>query len=382
MDDIYTDKIRAAKISLILKHSFFGQMATKLNVICDNERIQTAATDGRNFFYNEKFIASLSKDEMLFLFGHEVLHNVFEHHYRRGSRNHQLWNIAADYVINLILVESRIGKPPSLKKGGVLLDNKYKDLTTEEVYDLLLEKGMSSEELNDLIDRLLDQHPDCVEGKSPEEIEEIRREMKEKLLSSAQYAGTLPVGVERYIKSFTEPKINWVDKLRMEIASTQKHDYSFLRVNKKSQYGAGRFILPGSDRTNGIEICIAMDMSGSISDSIADEFLSEVNGILSQFDDYKIDIWTFDTEVYNHAVFSSDGGDSIEDYVAKGGGGTSFECNWDYMKANDIQPKIFIMFTDMCPYGSWGDPDYCDTIFVSRGNKGVVAPFGLTVEMD
>jgi predicted metal-dependent peptidase len=207
MDNIYTDKIRSAKISLILKHSFFGQMATKLNVICDNERFDTAATDGRNFYYNEKFIGSLSKDEMLFLFGHEVLHNVFEHHYRRGYRNPTLWNVAADFVINLILVESKIGKPPSLKKGGVLLDEKYKNLTTEEVYDILLEKNMSSEELNSLISRLLDEHPDCVEGKSPEEIEEIRREMKEKLLSSAQYAGTLPLGVERYIKSFTEPKI-------------------------------------------------------------------------------------------------------------------------------------------------------------------------------
>jgi predicted metal-dependent peptidase len=125
-----------------------------------------------------------------------------------------------------------------------------------------------------------------------------------------------------------------------------------------------------------------MDMSGSITDSIAEEFLSEVNGILNQFDDYKIDIWTFDTEVYNHAKFSSDGGDSIESYVPKGGGGTSFECNWEYMKNNEMQPKIFIMFTDLCPCDGWGDPDYCDTIFVSRGNKGAVAPFGLTVEMD
>lgn len=382
MDDIYIEKIRSAKISLILKHSFFGQMATKLNVICDNENIKTAATDGRNFYYNEKFISLLNKEEMLFLFGHEVLHNVFEHHYRRGSRNHTLWNIAADYVINLILVESKIGKAPASKKGGVLLDDKYKGMSTEEVYDILLNKVMSSQELNDLINRLLDDHPDCTQRKTPEEIEEIRREMKEKLLSSAQVAGSLPAGVERYIKSFTEPKINWVDRLRMKIASTQKNDYTFMRVNKKSSYGGGGFILPGSNRTNGIEICIGIDMSGSITDMIAGEFISEINGIMSQFDDYKVDIWTFDTEVYNHEQFTSDGGTNIENYIPKGGGGTEFQCNWDYMKKHDITPKIFLMFTDMCPYGSWGDESYCDTIFVSRGNKGVIAPFGLTIEMD
>jgi predicted metal-dependent peptidase len=382
MDNIYLEKIRAAKINLILKHAFFGQMATKLNFICDNVNFKTAATDGRNFYYNEQFIGALNTEEMLFLFGHEVLHNVFEHHYRRGSRNPTLWNIAADYVINLILVDAKLGKPPTLKKGGVLLSDKYRNMTTEEVYDLLFEKSMSCEELNDLVNRLLDEHPDFIDGKTPEEIEEIRREMKEKLLSSTQVAGSLPAGVERYIKSFTEPKINWVDKLRMELSSTLKRDYTFLRVNKKSTYGMGGFILPGNERTSGIEICIGIDMSGSITDEIAKEFLSEVNGIMSQFDDYKIEVWSFDTEIYNHESYASDGLNNIEGYIPKGGGGTDFEANWKYMKAHDITPKIFLMFTDMCPYGSWGDPNYCDTIFVSRGNRGTIAPFGLTVEMD
>ena len=46
-----------------------------------------------------------------------------------------------------------------------------------------------------------------------------------------------------------------------------------------------------------------------------------------------------------------------------GGGGTDFDCNFVYMKDNDIQPKKFIMFTDGYR-DSWGDADYCETVFV------------------
>ncbi len=375
------DRIRMARITLLLKHAFFGNMATRLNLVCDNT-METAATDGRNFFYNEKFIMSLNKEEMLFLFGHEVLHNVFEHHYRRGDRNRLLWNIACDYVINLILKESKIGSPPAIKKGGVLLDFKYKDMYAEEVYDLLLKECMSEEKLQSLVDRLLDEHPDVTKDKSPEEIEQIKRELKENLLSSSQVsAGSVPKGIERYIKNLTEPKINWKDLLRQEIASIDKSDYSFFKINKKSNYNGG-FILPGSLRTNGLDIVISMDMSGSITDDIANEFLSEISGIISQFDDYHIDIWSFDTKVYNHESYKNDSGSDITEYKPKGGGGTLFECNWDYMKQNNIVPKLFIMFTDMYPCQGWGDPTYCDTIFVSRGNKSTIAPFGITVCMD
>jgi len=67
-----------------------------------------------------------------------------------------------------------------------------------------------------------------------------------------------------------------------------------------------------------------------------------------------------------------------------GGGGTDFDANWTYMKANDITPKKFIMFTDGYPFGSWGDPDYCDTIFIIHGHhdKGLEAPFGLTAHYE
>ena len=113
-------------------------------------------------------------------------------------------------------------------------------------------------------------------------------------------------------------------------------------------------------------------------------FLSEVKGIMDEYKDYKIKLWCFDTSVYNEQDFSADGGEDLTDYEIFGGGGTDFMANWTYMKEHDIQPKKFIMFTDGYAWDSWGDPDWCETVFVihSNHNKELQAPFGVTAHYD
>jgi predicted metal-dependent peptidase len=125
-------------------------------------------------------------------------------------------------------------------------------------------------------------------------------------------------------------------------------------------------------------------MSGSIGNSQAKIFLSEVKGIMDEYKDYRIKIWCFDTEVYNEDDFSADDGREITEYDIKGGGGTDFMANWTYMKENDIQPKKFLMFTDGYAWDSWGDPDYCDTVFLIHGDlqKNIQSPFGVTTHYE
>ena len=70
------------------------------------------------------------------------------------------------------------------------------------------------------------------------------------------------------------------------------------------------------------------------------------------------------------------------EYELAGGGGTDFDCVFDYMKENGITPKKHVMFTDGYPYGSWGDEHYCDTLFIVHGGYGdrtPEAPFGITI---
>jgi predicted metal-dependent peptidase len=64
------------------------------------------------------------------------------------------------------------------------------------------------------------------------------------------------------------------------------------------------------------------------------------------------------------------------EYKCQGGGGTDFDVNFEFMKNQQIEPKKFIMFTDGYPCGSWGDEDYCDTLFIIHGNEAIKPPFG------
>ena len=393
MSDI-VEKLTTARVGLLLKAPFFGNMATRMRLTDASDWCPTAATNGRDFYYNIDFVKKLSVKKLEFLFAHEILHCVFDHFGRVGSRDRTLSNIAQDYAVNQILVDERIGE--KITEVQICYDSKYRGQSWEEIYDDLYEKAekISLPELLKQLGDVLDEHlkeqgagegDDDKDGKggrpriSKEELERIRNEVKEAMIQSAAAAGAgkTPAGIQRLIKDMTEPKINWRELVRQEIQSIVRNDYSFQRPNRKSWHSGA--ILPGMKEATTIDVAIAMDMSGSIGDEDAKIFLGEIKGILDQYEDFKVNIWCFDTDIYNHKEVSQDNAYELEEYEPQGGGGTMFEANWEFMKDRGIVPKKFIMFTDGYPCGSWGDEDYCDTIFIVRGNTGAEAPFGQTV---
>ena len=84
------DRLTKARVKMLLKHPFWGNLATRMKLVENSDWLSTAATDGRHFYYNEKFIESLDDEELVFLFGHEVGHIVYDHMGRRGDRDPQL----------------------------------------------------------------------------------------------------------------------------------------------------------------------------------------------------------------------------------------------------------------------------------------------------
>jgi predicted metal-dependent peptidase len=392
MDPI-VEKLTTARVGLLLKAPFFGNMATRMKIIDASEWCPTAATNGRNFYYNKDFVNKLSVKKLEFLFGHEILHCVFDHFGRVGSRDRMLSNIAQDYAVNQILVDERIGE--KITEVQICYDHKYRGLAWEEIYDLLYEKAekISMPDLLKQLGDLLDEHINedgsapgkegdgkgNKPGMSKEEAQAIRDEIKEAMIQSAAAAGAgkVPAGVMRMIKDMTEPKMNWREIVNQEIQSIIRNDYSFTRPNRKSMHSGA--ILPGMKEATTIDIGVSIDMSGSIGQEDATIFLSEVKGIVDQYEDFRINLWCFDTEIYNHKEITHDNSHELLEYEPQGGGGTMFEANWEFMKEQGIAPKKFIMFTDGYPCGEWGDPDYCDTIFIVKGNKDAEAPFGQTI---
>jgi len=220
---------------------------------------------------------------------------------------------------------------------------------------------------------------------SSEERKKLQDELKEAMMQAAQQAGAgnVPAEIQRMINQLTEPKMDWRQYIRADIESNIKNDFTFTRPNRKSWHTGA--VLPGMDRDQQIDICLAIDTSGSISNTMVTDFVSEVAGIMEQFAEYRIRIWQFDTKVYGYDEFTHDDGRDIREYEIIGGGGTDFVVNWSFMEQEGIEPNQFIMFTDGMPWGSWGDPDYCDTMFLIHskyGGRDIEAPFGTTVQYD
>jgi predicted metal-dependent peptidase len=388
LDRVVREKLVSARVGLLLKASFFGNLATRLKLVNADEWCATAATDGRNFYYNTRFIEMLRPKEIEFLFGHEVLHCVYDHFGRRGDRDPQLWNIANDYCVNGDLVKHSVGE--KITSVPCLYDRKYDGMSSEEVYDALYENATKID-MGKLLDQLIDEHLDGDgegdgdqdgEGKgrpklTAEEKQAIKDEIKEAMLAAAATvdgAGNLPAGVKRLIQQLTEPQMNWREILRMNLESTIKADYTWMRASRKGWHMDA--VMPGQKPDEMIDIAVMLDASGSISPDMLRDFLSEIQGIMDSFPAYKIHVVTFDTECYNPAQYDSDNLDSMIDYEVSGGGGTDFDCIFTYLKDQEITPRRLIVFTDGYPFGSWGDENYCDTTWILHGTTTIIPPWG------
>jgi predicted metal-dependent peptidase len=309
---------------------------------------------------------------------------------RRGDRMPRLSNIAADYCVNQDLVDQRIGEKISVVP--ILYDAKFKGQSYEEVYDYLYQNA-DKINMDQLEQMVLDDHLEDGEGDggdgdgdkdgkgrpklSKEEAQAIRDEIKGAVIAAAQAAGAgnLPAGVKRLLKDITAPVIGWKELLQQQITSVIKNDYTWARPSRRGWHMDA--VMPGLKPGEMIDICIAMDQSGSISEEDSRAFLGEIKGIMESFDEYKITLWCFDTEIYNVQTFTSDNIDDIMEYEPQGGGGTDFMANWEFMKENNIEPKKFIMFTDGMPFDEWGEEEYCETVWIIKGNPGCEPPWGI-----
>lgn len=437
--DPVIEQIQKCVINLLFNQPFFGNMATRFNVVEDNKNVSTLGIDGRNIYYNRDYIKNLTPRRLVFDIGHLVLHAVYDHIGRGGSRDPGLWGMAIDYSVNYVLVKNKIGDAPK----NVLFDERFNDdLSAEEIYQILKKervtikipidthfdlKGGSYDENSDGKSNskngnepgdedgggggkgLINVNIDGVGGMpymTDEEIKNMRAEVRNSMVSamqSAQKAGMMPLGLTRKIRELTNPLMDWSQLVQKFVLSYIKNDYDYTKPSKRSwsltrglkigELGKNMdffnyLILPGSKKQKKISVMISIDTSGSMTDEMIRDFLSEVKGIMETFKDFELWLWTFDTQVYNPQLFTRTNKEDIMTYEVKGGGGTTFETNWEFMKnpkkffkefpLDKMEPDKFIMFTDGYPCGTWGDSDFCDTLFVVHGNQRIVAPFGST----
>jgi predicted metal-dependent peptidase len=370
--------ISASILRLRMKSPFFATLAMFANFI-PTQACPTAATDGKDIFYNEAFIRSLPPKQVDGLLLHEVLHAALLHCTRRNTRDPQIWNIAADIVINgMIAQESAFELPP-----GGLREPKLENYTVEEVYELLL-KETNLPKLAHL--DLLSQAPSDIPGTritgpnlTPAEKATLEAHWRNalqqaKLIAQSSKQGNLPAGILRELDRLTTPQIDWRAYLWRYLTQTPNDFQGFDR----------RFISQGLylETLSGesVKVYVAIDTSGSIDGALLRIFISELRGILNAYPHLKCDLYYADADVYG--PYEVDPDSPIP--APEGGGGTSFVPFFEAIgKAHDKQTAaVAIYLTD--GYGDFpASPPEIPTLWVvtAGGLDLDQFPFGETVRL-
>ena len=137
-----THYIKRARKDLLLEFPFFGSLALRLKV-CVSNGVDTLEVTPFTLFYNPDFIKNKTRNFLKFAVAHEVLHIALKHHLRRQGKDINLYNVACDYVVNLILSESGFKVP-----AQALLDFNFTGQSAEQVYNFLLEQRKNNDSSN------------------------------------------------------------------------------------------------------------------------------------------------------------------------------------------------------------------------------------------
>lgn len=378
------EKMVKARNRLMVTTPFFASIALQLPLI-ETEEVETMAVDGKNMFFNPSFVDSLTFEETVFVQKHEVLHVVNRHHTRRGNRDSKVWNVACDYAVNDILVASG----EKIVEGG-LYNPKFSGKTPEGIYQAIYKEEKEKQSNKDKGQKDGKGEPGTGKGE-PGEIRdypgengkptetEVQKENQrweiaaQQAESFAQKQGNCPGEISRIVREMKESKIDISDVLMRFVEMSAKNDYSWQKPNKR--YLETGFFLPSLYSEELPPVAIAIDTSGSISNSDLQEFTGILENVLA----------TFNTSL--HVIYCDSSVKHTEDFTrdempitlnAKGGGGTRFSPVFEHIEKQEEQPICLVYLTDM-DCSDWGkEPEYPVLWIQTKGRKKE-APFGETI---
>ena len=304
------------------------------------EQVSTACTDGRTIWFGTKFFSQLNEKEFCFVWLHELLHVALRHHLRRGERNHKRYNIAADYVINLIL-QSVANRLPSVVKfpsgnNECLLDEKYRGLNESDVYDLLKDEEGQGEGQG--IGGVIDGTFETPEQKQLEETR-IAQTIQRASLAS-RLAGSGKGGAIGEIADADSVKIKSVRALLSTfVDNTLPTLGNWSSPNKRLQ--AAGIHYPTIHKHNLAKLCFAVDTSVSVDMPSVERMLGVVQDVFDSTAFDQIALVFFNDGIYSKRVFKSGEKLVLPDIEI---GGTSFDEVFEYAKSEKCLGLI--MLTD------------------------------------
>jgi predicted metal-dependent peptidase len=353
MNDLVDDvsrKLKGVQLRIRGDHPFFGTLALFAEFVF-SDQVQTAATDGKIIWFNSEFIRKLDRKALCGLVVHELLHVALLHTSRRLQRDPQLWNIAADIVVNGMI---RSDTEYSLPSGGVEMA-KLAHLSVDDVYEQLMSgryklPGIS---LLDLV--IVERVSESGEGASTGSLlisskAELDRHWSAALQQAAAVArrmgrgfGSSGLDSVREFDQVKNPPLNWLDLLWNYMVITP---YDFGGFDRRFLHQKIYLEVALEDT---VDVWICIDTSASIRSDELGAFMGEIQCILDTYPQIRGTLFFADADLYGPHEFSQ----SAFMPEARGGGGTSFVPFFDWVKVQErvgTQP-LCIYFTD--GYGSF-----------------------------
>jgi len=376
------EKISKARIQLLSRQPFWGTLVLHLNFV----KCTFLPTMGVNHlgtvYYSEEFVERLSIEELKGVLAHEVGHVMLRHLERLGKRDPYKANIAMDLALNLII------RREFVLPRGALIDERWKGMAWEEIYDKLPDDPLRSARMCTLdcskcpfrgtIPRVskdgvicrqgsLDRHifGDKLEqargpnGKLdkqklrelglPEELADLEpekhvpnwRRIVKDAFERAKIIGKLPLGMERLIDDLVEPKLSWRELLARLVTRSIPFNFSYRRPSRKSIVTDIYF--PSLEKEK-VELIACVDTSGSMSSEEVKDGIGELLGILRSFKSVEILLFSCDSRLYDANKVASEY--DLRVARLKGGGGTDFRPIFRWIRENRPRAKVLVYFTD------------------------------------
>jgi predicted metal-dependent peptidase len=319
----FANLISATLLRLRMRSPFFGMLAMFARFV-PSQTISTAATDGREIFLNPEFLRSLPSPQQDGVILHEILHAALLHPLRLKEREPELWNIAADIVVNGLIMQQRgVELPPD-----GLRDENLERLSVEEVYELLRQPPTNANrfQLADL-DLLAPSQVQVNMSNTANsgDLLNLDREatvtaywrnalQQATIIARSTGSGKLPGGIDRELETIVNPQLDWRAYLWRYLVQTPTDFQGFDR----RLIGRGLYLeaLQGES----VQVYVAVDTSGSVGDRYLQLFIEEIRGILAAYPHLECTLYYADRELYGPYLLTP----TSTIPTPQGGGGTSF----------------------------------------------------------
>jgi predicted metal-dependent peptidase len=308
----------------------------------------------------------LTPAELRFIMGHELMHVGLLHHIRREDRDPYVWNLACDFVINAWLIDMGVGDMPP--RGG-LYDPKYIGMSSNEIYDLLINDPDYTKTLVTFRGAGVgDIMPNGAMGKGRHINGRLANDIAEELMKQgidahmAKGRGLLPAGLMEMITPTYAPPPRWKLSLATWFASQFEPiapARSYFRQSRRQQATPDiprpRYAVPQFPDGSAI-FGVLLDTSGSMDSDLLGKCLGAIAALAAKHNIKQVRLVFCDTVPHDEGYVPLRRLD--QPMPVRGRGGTKLQPGIDLLEAASDFPKDapMLIITD----------GGCDTLTINR----------------